>query len=79
MPKIPIIKAKEFLYHLQQYGCVSVRAKGSHHKIRNPLNNETSILPIHGGADLKPGLFAKILKDLRIDAAGFIGFITNKK
>ena len=75
MPKIPIIKAKDFYKYITKYSCELVSIKGSHHKILNKLNNKSSILPIHGNEDLKKGLFAKILKDLGIDANEFIKFM----
>ena len=75
MPKIPIIKEKDFLKYILRYNCELINIKGSHHKILNNLNNKTSVLPIHGSSDLKKGLFSKILKDLDIDINIFIEFI----
>ena len=57
MPKIPIVKAKDFLKYLLRYGCELVSVKGSHHKILNKSNKQISILPIHSNKDLAPALF----------------------
>ena len=75
MPEIPIIKTADFLKLLIKYGCVQVGSKGSHYKIRNPVNGKISVVPVYVGKDLKKGLFAKILSDLEIDVEGFINFI----
>ena len=77
MPKIPIIKEKDFFRYILKYNCELISVKGSHHKISNKLNNKTSIVPIHGSNDLKKGMFAKIIKDLDIDIDEFIEFIKN--
>ena len=75
VPKIPIISAKDFLRGLLLSGCVIVSVSGSHHKVRNPVNGKTSVVPIHGGKDLKKGLFPQILKQLDIDINAFIDII----
>ena len=75
MPKIPIIKEKDFFKYILKYNCELVSVKGSHHKVLNKINNKTSVVRIHGSNDLKKGLFAKILKDLEIDINEFIEFI----
>ena len=36
MPKIPIIKAKDFYKYLLKYGCEPVSIRSSHFKVRNP-------------------------------------------
>ena len=47
------IKPKEALRILLQKGCVQVRNNhGSHQKIKNPVNNKTTPLPIHFGKDI---------------------------
>ena len=76
MPKIPIIKAKDFLKRLLDYGCVEVGVRGSHHKIHNPNTNRTSTVAVHGGDDLDKGSFSGILGQLGIDVDDFIDFIS---
>lgn len=74
MPKIPIIKPKDFLAYLLKFDCNIVNVKGSHYKIVNNKNNKISVLPLHS-EDLKRGTFAGILKQLDIDIDEFINFI----
>ncbi|MBQ7668999.1 MAG: type II toxin-antitoxin system HicA family toxin [Clostridia bacterium] len=52
MPKIPIIKPKDFLLYLMKFGCDIVNVKGSHHKIINTKNSKISVIPLHS-KDLK--------------------------
>ena len=75
MPKIPIIKAKDFIKFLDKYGCEEISVRGSHHKIYNPVNSRTSVIAIHGSQDLDKGSFSGILKQLGIDIDDFIKFI----
>ncbi len=75
MPKIPRIRAKDFLKYLKRYGCTELSTHGSHHKVVNDKNNKNSTVAIHSNAILTPGLFSAILKQLEIDEKEFIKFI----
>lgn len=77
MPRIPRIKAKDFFKYLKKFGCTEISVKGSHHKIKNNINNKISVIAIHTNEILKPGLFEAILKQLEIDIKQFIEFIEN--
>ncbi|GHV07528.1 hypothetical protein FACS1894217_08520 [Clostridia bacterium] len=75
MPELPLISAKKFLALLLKYGCEEVRVRGSHHRVLNPKNGKSSVLPVHSGRDLKRGTFAGILRQLGIDSTDFILFM----
>ena len=75
MPKIPIVKAKDFLSLVEKYGCDEISVRGSHHKMFNPKTNETSIITVHGGQDLDKGTFSGVLKQLGIDIDDFLDFM----
>jgi predicted RNA binding protein YcfA (HicA-like mRNA interferase family) len=75
MPKIPIVKARDFYRYLLKYGCEHVSINGSHFKLRNPRTGKPSTIPVHGGNDLGKGLFADILSQLGIDADDFLDFM----
>jgi len=75
MPKIPIIKAKDFYAHLVKYGCIAVSVRGSHHKMQNPATSKVSVIAIHGGKDVDKGAFSAVLSQLGINADDFIDFI----
>ncbi len=42
-----------------------LRVKGSHHILRHPDGRRT-VVPVHAGEDIGPGLMGKILRDTRI-------------
>ena len=75
MPKIPILKAKDFYAHLIKFGCVAVSVRGSHHKLQNPATSRTSVVAIHAGKDVDRGAFSSVLSQLEIDIEDFIRFI----
>ena len=62
------IKPKEALRILLQKGCIQVKNNhGSHQKIKNPVNNKTTVLPVHLGKDIDDILWRKILKELELE------------
>ena len=78
MPKLPIIRGKDFYDLLLKYGCIHIRiAKSSHFIVENPDNNNRSPVPIHAGKNIGKGLFASILKQLGIDIDDFLDFMKN--
>lgn len=56
------MKAKELLRLLKELGCVEVRTRGSHVVVR--CGECTSVVPVHQGRDLGPGLLRAIGRDL---------------
>lgn len=56
------MKAKELLRLLKELGCVEVRTKGSHVRVRCGICFTT--VPIHAGRDVGPGLLRAIERDL---------------
>lgn len=75
MPKIPIVKSKEFFKYIIKFNCTEISIKGSHHKIRNNKNGKISVIAIHNNEDLYPSMFQAILKELDINIKEFIDFI----
>lgn len=75
MPKLPVIRAKDFLKHLLRYGCEEVSVRGSHHKVYNPGSGMVTVIAVHSGEDLKKAMFAAILSQLGIDVDEFLEFI----
>jgi len=75
MPKLPVIPAKEMLRLVLKYGCELKSVKGSHFTVRNPQNNKSSTIPVHGKRDLDKSFFADILTQLDIDLEDFLEFM----
>jgi predicted RNA binding protein YcfA (HicA-like mRNA interferase family) len=59
---------------LSKAGFAVARIKGSHHFLRHPDGRGT-VLPIHAGETIGPGLLAAILRDCELDRGEFIALL----
>jgi predicted RNA binding protein YcfA (HicA-like mRNA interferase family) len=50
---------------LQRGGFQTVRIKGSHHLLRH-ADGRSTVVPVHPGETIGPGLLAQILRDCKI-------------
>ncbi len=74
MSRLRRITGREALKALQRAGFVLIRTKGSHHFIRH-ADGRATVVPIHAGEILGPGLFNQILKDAEIEREAFEEFL----
>ena len=65
MPKLPTLKGKELIKILGNHGFSVVRIKGSHHFLQHH-DERCTVVPVHAGETLGPGLLLKILKDTEL-------------
>ena len=63
MARTPRLKGKELIRVLEQKGFAIQRIRGSHHSLRHPDGRYT-VVPMHAGENIGPGLLLKILKDV---------------
>jgi predicted RNA binding protein YcfA (HicA-like mRNA interferase family) len=70
MPRLPRLRGREVLAALRRAGFVVLRVKGSHHFLRHPDGRRT-VVPIHSGETIGPGLLNKILKDVEVELGEF--------
>ena len=63
MSKHSAITCKSLILALRKLGFDVKRTKGSHHFLRHP-DGRTTVIPVHSGESLGPGLLAKILRDV---------------
>jgi predicted RNA binding protein YcfA (HicA-like mRNA interferase family) len=66
MPRLPRLRGREVLAALRRAGFQVLRVKGSHHFLQHPDGRRTVIL-IHAGETVGPGLLNKILKDAEME------------
>jgi predicted RNA binding protein YcfA (HicA-like mRNA interferase family) len=66
MTKLPRITGKEIVAALQKAGFKVVRTKGSHYFLRHD-DGKTTVVPVHAGETIGPGLFSKILRDCEMN------------
>jgi predicted RNA binding protein YcfA (HicA-like mRNA interferase family) len=70
MSKLRRVTGKQLLKALQRAGFEVVRIKGSHHLLRHP-DGRTTVVPVHAGEVIGPGLLNQILKDAELDRDSF--------
>ena len=64
-PKLPRLTGKDLLAALGRLGFQLVRIRGSHHFVRHPDGRQT-VVPVHAGEGLGPGLMNKILHECEV-------------
>lgn len=70
MSKLRRVTGRQALKALKRAGFEVVRIKGSHHLLRHP-DGRTTVVPIHAGEIIGPGLLNQILKDAELDRDAF--------
>ena len=70
MTTVPSLTGKELLSVLKKAGFELLRVKGSHHFLRHH-DGRSTVVPVHSGETIGPGLFAKILRDCDLNREQF--------
>lgn len=71
MAKLPLINAIQLSKILKELGFKFIRQKGSHMFFKHP-DGRTTVIPLHSGDKIGPGLLGKILKhDIQISREEF--------
>jgi predicted RNA binding protein YcfA (HicA-like mRNA interferase family) len=65
MSKLPSLTGKQVIDALQRSGFVVMRIKGSHHYMRH-ADGRATVVPVHAGETVGPGLLSKILRDCEL-------------
>ncbi len=63
MPKRPRLKGKDLISILKRAGFKVIRVKGSHHFLQHS-DGRVTVVPVHSGEVIGPGLLGKILRDI---------------
>lgn len=74
MARVPRLTGKELLAALQRIGFQVARVKGSHHFLRHP-DGRVTVVPVHAGEIIGPGLLAKILRDCDLTREKFLELV----
>ena len=74
MSRLPRITGREVIAVLRKAGFGVARIKGSHHFLRHADGRRT-VVPVHAGETIGPGLLAAILRDCEIERDEFIAFL----
>ena len=65
MSRLPRITGKQLIVALKSIGFVVIRIKGSHHFLEHP-DKRCTVVPVHSGEIIGPGLMNKILNDSEV-------------
>ena len=71
MAKIPRLTGQQVIAALKRLGFEVLRIKGSHNFLTHSDGRRT-VVPVHRGETIGPGLMLKILRDCEIDRDAFL-------
>ena len=70
MTKLARVTGKELIAILSKFGFEVSRIKGSHHVLKH-RDGRTTVVPVHSGEVIGPGLLVKILRGCDISKEEF--------
>jgi predicted RNA binding protein YcfA (HicA-like mRNA interferase family) len=70
MIRLPRLTGKEIIVALRNAGFNVIRIRGSHHFLQHP-DGRVTVVPVHSGEIIGPGLLAKILLDCDLNREDF--------
>lgn len=66
MTSYTAVKGNELVKALGRVDFVVARIKGSHHFLRH-ADGRVTVIPVHAGETIGPGLLSRILRDAKLD------------
>ena len=60
------VSGRQIIRALQKAGFFVIHVKGSHHFMRHP-DGRATVVPVHAGETIGPGLLNQILNDTELD------------
>jgi predicted RNA binding protein YcfA (HicA-like mRNA interferase family) len=64
-PKAPRLTGRQLIKILGKQGFKVSRIRGSHHFLKHP-DGRATVVPVHRGETIGPGLMAKVLRDTEL-------------
>ncbi len=74
MSKLPALTGKEIVAALERAGFATVRIRSSHHFMRH-ADGRSTLVPVHAGETIGPGLMSKILRDCEMTREQFVDLL----
>ena len=74
MSKLPRLRGREVITALRRAGFGVVRIRGSHHFLQH-ADGRCTVVPVHAGEIIGPGLLNRILKDIEVSREDFIVYL----
>ncbi len=72
--KLPALTGAEVVQVLERGGFSVVRIRGAHRFMRH-TDGRTTVVSVHAGETIGPGLMSKILRDCELDREQFRGLL----
>jgi len=72
--RLPRLTGGEVITALRKAGFGVARVKGSHHFLRHP-DGRATVVPVHSGETIGPGLLAAILRDCDVNRKDFAALL----
>jgi predicted RNA binding protein YcfA (HicA-like mRNA interferase family) len=74
MSRSPRVTGSDLVRALEKAGFCVLRVRGSHHFLRHK-DGRSTVVPVHAGETIGPGLLQKILRDCQLTAAELLEFL----
>jgi len=74
MAKLPRLRGQQVIDTLKKAGFEVLRVKGSHHFLKHE-DSRCTVVPVHRGEIIGPGLMSKILRDCEMERDEFIDLV----
>ena len=71
MTRLPRLTGRRVIAALRKAGFGVARVKGSHHFLEHP-DGRCTVVPVHAGETIGPGLMSKILHDCDLSREEFL-------
>jgi predicted RNA binding protein YcfA (HicA-like mRNA interferase family) len=78
MTRFPALEGKEVVAVLKEHGFVEERQRGSHVFLKH-ADGRATVVPLHAGETIGPGLFAKILRDVELSREDFLKDVKGRR
>jgi len=70
MARLPRLRGRQVIAALRRAGFVLIRVRGSHHFLRHE-DGRATVVPVHAGETIGPGLRSDILADVELTSEEF--------
>ena len=74
MAKLPNLTGRKLIVALEGAGFHVIRVRGSHHYLRH-ADGRSTVVPVHAGETIGPGLLNKILRDCELSRDQFVALL----
>lgn len=74
MTALPGVTGRDLIAALRKAGFQVARIRGSHHFLRH-ADGRTTVVPVHAGDTIGPGLMSKILRDCELSREALLALL----